>query len=74
MLKRGRRSSVTAFECKASAAGLDPAGLAAFRRRHPSGRNVLVCLDSPQRTVRKFGGIEVEIIPYPQLGAWLDAP
>jgi hypothetical protein len=72
VLKPGRGAAVTAFECKATAAAFDPAGLAAFRRRHPTGANILVCLDAARRSARRVGGLEVEVVPYAELGTWLD--
>lgn len=73
VLKAKRGSAVVAIECKASAGTFDPSGMAAFRRRHPAGTNVLVCLDAPRRSVRKVGGLEVEVVPYPELGTMFDA-
>jgi predicted AAA+ superfamily ATPase len=72
ILKARRGSAVVAIECKASATGFDPAGMTAFRRRHPSGTNILVCLDAPRRSVRKVGNLELEIVPYSALGRVLD--
>jgi predicted AAA+ superfamily ATPase len=73
VLKPGRGAAVIAIECKASASAFDPAGMAAFRRRHPRGANLLVCLDALERTARSIGGLEVEVVPYPALGPLLDA-
>ena len=73
VVKPGRSTSVVAIECKAAAGALDAAGLAAFRRRHPRGENWLVCLDAPTASVRNVGGVEVEVVPYAELGDRLDA-
>ena len=73
ILKHKRGASVVAIECKASASGFDPAGMTAFRRRHPAGTNLLVCLDAPRSTVRTFGNLEVEVVPYSSIGAALEA-
>lgn len=73
VLKPTRGASVTAIECKATANAFDPAGLAAFRRRHPKGPNLLVCLDAPRPTARTIGGLELEIVPYPALGDLLES-
>jgi len=61
---RPRRGSVVAIECKARSSRFDPAGLAAFRGRHPRGENVLVCLDLAELTVRRVGGLEVRMVPF----------
>jgi hypothetical protein len=73
ILKPKRGTAVTAIECKASASGFDPAGMAAFRRHHPAGTNLLVCLDAPRRSARKIGGLELDVVPYAALGDLLDA-
>jgi predicted AAA+ superfamily ATPase len=73
VVKPGRGAAVTAIECKSRASAFDPAGLAAFRRRHPAGRNLLVCLDAPARSARMVAGLEVEIIPYAAVGDVLDS-
>jgi hypothetical protein len=73
VVKPGRAARVIAIECTATAGALDPAGLAAFRRRHPTGDNWLVCLDAPEASVRRVGGVEVDVVPYAELGARLDA-
>jgi predicted AAA+ superfamily ATPase len=69
VVKPGRGAAVTAIECKASVGAFEPAGMAAFRRRHPTGRNVLVCLDVPRAGGRRIGGLEIEVVPLPELGA-----
>jgi predicted AAA+ superfamily ATPase len=73
VLKPGRGAATIAIECKARARAFDPAGLAAFRRHHPTGMNLLVCLDAPEPTTRSIAGLEVEIVPYPHLGGVLGA-
>jgi predicted AAA+ superfamily ATPase len=72
VLKPGRTRQVVAIECKAAASAFDPAGLAAFRRRHAAGVNLLVCLEAPVATTRRIGGLDVEIVPYSALGGLLD--
>jgi predicted AAA+ superfamily ATPase len=73
VLEVGRRRQVLAIECKSSAAKLDPAGLQAFRRAHPRGRNLVVTLRSTEAYRKRIGDIEVEFVPYLQLAAELDA-
>ena len=46
--------------------------MAAFRRRHPVGDNLLVCLDAPRRSTRKVGNVELDVVPYPAFGELLD--
>lgn len=72
VVKPGRGAQVMAIECKATARAFDPAGLAAFRKRHAAGRNLLVCLDAAAPTARRMGNLEVEVVPYLALGALLD--
>ncbi len=73
VLKAKRGAAVTAIECKASATGFRATGIAAFRRRHPVGPNLVVCLDAVRRSARAIDGVEIEIVPYPMLGKMLDA-
>jgi len=73
VLEIGRRRELVAIECKSSAASLDPAGLAALRRRHPRGRNLCVTLRSTETFTKRFGELEVEHVPYLELPARLDA-
>jgi predicted AAA+ superfamily ATPase len=68
---RGRQ--VTAIECKTASSAFDPSGLAAFRRRHPAGRNLLICLESGAVSERRIGGLAVEIVPYEDLATVLDS-
>ena len=72
VLKPSRGNAVTAIECKAQWARFDASALASFRGKHPCGMNVLVCLDVPKKTVRKFKDLEVEVIPYRDLGEFLE--
>lgn len=61
-----------AIECKSAARKLDPAGLLAFRRRHPQGRNLVVTLRDTDEYKRAVGDIEVEFVPYLKLPGLLD--
>lgn len=73
VLEVGRRREAIAIECKSSAAKLDPAGLQAFRRKHPKGRNLVVTLRATETHRKSFGEIEVEFVPYLELGPLLDS-
>jgi uncharacterized protein len=73
VLEVGRRRHPIAIECKSSAAKLDPSGLRAFRRRHPRGDNLVVTLRSTEAYRKRFGDLEVELIPYQALPERLDA-
>lgn len=73
MLELGRRRQPLATECKSSAAKLDPAGLLAFRRKHPRGENLVVTLRSTEAFSKTFGEIDVEFVPYSEFPARLDA-
>lgn len=64
-----RRREPVAIECKSSSRKLDPAALQAFRRRYPRGRNLLVTLKDTAAHARRFGDVEVEVVPYLELPA-----
>ncbi len=48
-----------AIECKWSAEGFDPKGLAAFRRRYPAGENFVVAGNVDRTFNRRFGDLEI---------------
>jgi len=73
VLELGRRREAVAIECKSAAQKLDPASLQAFRRKHPRGRNLLVTLKDTSSYSRRFGAIEVQVVPYLELPAVLSA-
>jgi hypothetical protein len=73
VVKPARGRSAIAIECKARSSAMDPAGLLAFRRRHPVGRNLLVCLEPVEPSAATIRGLEVEIVPYDALAPVLDA-
>jgi predicted AAA+ superfamily ATPase len=59
--KRGRPP--VALECKWSAAGFAPAGVQAFRRRHPEGENLVVAQDVDRSFRRTLpGGLKVRFL------------
>jgi predicted AAA+ superfamily ATPase len=64
-----RGADVVAIECKASSSRLDPAGLRAFRGRHPRGENLVVCLDLAEPVDASVGGLEVRFVPFERLDA-----
>jgi len=72
ILELGRQRDIVAFECKTSSQRFDAAGLQAFRRRHPRGRNVVVTLHDTDVRVRRYGDLEVEIVSYLELSRFLD--
>lgn len=72
VLEIGRRRELLAIECKSSAASFDPAGLHAFRRRHPRGRNLVVTLRATERHAKRFGDVEVQFVPYLDLASVFD--
>ena len=73
VLESGRRRHLVAIECKSSGSRLDPAGLQAFRRKHPGGTNLVVSLRATDTHRRRFGDLEVELVPYLDLPARLEA-
>lgn len=56
------------------ASHFDPAGLRSFRRRHPEGRNLLVCLDPLDPWTQAYGDLAVEVVPFGHFPAALGAP
>jgi len=73
IIKRARGESAMAVECKAQCAKLDPGGLASFRGRHPKGPNYAVCLDTHEPYCRRFGDLEVTVVPFERLLATIAA-
>jgi predicted AAA+ superfamily ATPase len=55
------RGEADAIECKWDPAAFDPTGLAAFRVRHPKGRNYLVTPRDDPAYVRRYEGLQVMI-------------
>jgi hypothetical protein len=51
-----------AIECKSTSANLDAANLAAFRRAHPGGRNLVVAADVTEPFRERHAGLEVEFV------------
>ncbi|MBI2894270.1 MAG: ATP-binding protein [Deltaproteobacteria bacterium] len=70
----GRGAPPLAIECKARSARLDPAGLEAFRRRHPRGANLVVCLDLVEPIETRVGTLEVRFVPLTHLDGELEGP
>jgi len=56
----GRGRPPLAIECKATAANFDAAGLAAFRRAHPEGVNLVVVPDVARPFSEKHIGLRIE--------------
>ncbi|MBW1808829.1 MAG: DUF4143 domain-containing protein, partial [Deltaproteobacteria bacterium] len=72
VLKPDRGKEVLALECKCSPSHFNPAGLQSFRRRHPSGKNLVVCLDIVAPWEKAFREIDVEFIPFKLLPTRLE--
>jgi len=73
VLDLGRRRDPMAIECTSNAAKFESSGLQAFRRKHPRGRNVVGTLRSTEAYRRAFVDVEVEVVPWADLAAYLDA-
>lgn len=71
VLEVGRRRELVAIECKASADKFDSAGLLAFRRKYPKGRNIVVVLRQTRISKRSFQGVEVSFVPFLQFPAFV---
>jgi hypothetical protein len=67
VVKPGRSAALVAIECKTRADKLDPAGLRAFRGRHPRGLNLVVCLDLSAPFEKRVAGFEVRFVPFERL-------
>ena len=73
VLQAGRAKQPLAIECKASASKFNPAGMQAFRRRHPAGDNIVVTLRETERFEKTFGGVGVSFVPLTALPGALPA-
>jgi len=60
-----------AIECKWSANGFDTTNLAAFRRQHPQGENVVLAADVKTAFQRNYGTLRVRFEPLEQFAAGL---
>lgn len=67
VIRPERRSDLLAIECKAGSGTFDPAGLRAFRGRHPRGRNLVVCLDRTAPQEERVAGMAVRFVPFESL-------
>ena len=67
LLARGGKP--TAIECKWSATGFDATNLAAFRRQHPQGENVVLAADVKKAYQSSYGTLRVRFEP---LGPFAD--
>jgi predicted AAA+ superfamily ATPase len=65
------RGAADAIECKWSAAGFSPKGLAAFRELHKKGKNYLVTPNAPEPYERDYGDVRVEVVSLEHLAAVL---
>lgn len=61
VLRRPRGAPV-AIECKATSANFDAVHLAAFRRAHPGGRNLVVAADVTAPFREEHAGLQVEFV------------
>ena len=55
-----RKGDVDAIECKWSSRTFDPSSLLSFRRRHPTGRNFIVCGDLVESFTSRKGELSLE--------------
>ena len=60
LLKRGKPP--LAVECKWNAGEFDPAGLQAFRRQYPQGKNYILAQDVERPFSRRYGDVPVKFI------------
>ena len=58
----GRGKAPIAIECKIGSANFNGANLAAFRRGHPEGANLVVAADVTRPFVEKHAGLRVEFV------------
>jgi len=64
-----KRAAPVAIECKWSQDAFEPAGMIAFRKSYPNGRNLLVAADVKRASRRRIQGREVDVVGLAQLGA-----
>jgi predicted AAA+ superfamily ATPase len=57
------RGAVDAIECKWHSTSLEPRNLIAFRESYAKGANYLVCPDVRERQERRFGNVDVTLLP-----------
>ena len=57
-----RATAPTAIECKWTAADFDPGNLRLFRRRYPSGANLVVTSDTERAYDRRFGDLTARFV------------
>lgn len=65
VLKVGR--TVYAIECKWNAAHFEPRNLETFRNHYPIGENLLVTASEGRPYKKKFGSLEIEVVPIQHL-------
>jgi hypothetical protein len=70
-VRPGRGGKPTAIECKWSATGFDATNLAAFRRQHPLGENVVLAADVKTAFQRNYGTHKVRFEPLKLFAAGL---
>lgn len=58
----GRGRAPTAIECKWTASDFDPGALRLFRRRYPTGPNIVVTSDTSGTYDRRFGDLTVRFV------------
>jgi len=63
-----------AIECEATSASFDAANLAAFRRLHPRGANLVVAADVTRPFREEHAGLAVEFVGLEGLIAWIRGP
>jgi uncharacterized protein len=66
-----RGGSPIAIEAKWKAESFEPAGMRAFRRLHPEGRNFVVSSDPGEAYTRELNGLAVRFCPLARLAAEL---
>jgi hypothetical protein len=64
VVKDGRGHKVTAIECKVKPDKFTKNNLKIFRKLHPKGRNLVVCLDLLERFERRYDEMVVEFLPF----------
>lgn len=73
ILEIGRRKQLLVIECKSSGSKLDSSSIEAFRRRYPTGENIVVTLRDADTYSRRLGEVEGRIVPYFKLPSLLDS-
>ncbi|NBX17334.1 MAG: ATP-binding protein [Proteobacteria bacterium] len=73
VIRHGRGNNVDTIECKSKLKKFEPNAVQAFRKIHPSGRNIVITLDSAEPQIFTKAGLEFTCLGVEYLGTFLRA-